>query len=171
MTVSTSFPEHAASARLALFALCGEIIIAIDAMAIHEIRRAEDATARATERGLALELDGAILPAWDLGELLGVGACTAAWVIVGLPGFARPVGFRIGRCVMVQALPVCRGIPRAIFNRRHDAITAAFSTAAIPELADHASGVVVDLTRVLGDDERARAAALDREGREAAVQA
>jgi hypothetical protein len=156
----TVFPEHPASHRLALLALCGDLVVAIDAMSIREIRRVDETALRATDDGGSLlELDGelgrVLVPGWDLGNLLGIEGDPSAWVIVDLPGSLRRVGLRLGRCVTVQALPVCRSIPRGIFARRPRAIAAGFATAAIPELTEHVSGVVIDLAGVLGDGELA----------------
>jgi hypothetical protein len=154
----TALPEHPISHQLALFALCGDLVVAIDAMSIREVRPIEDTAVRAASHGVfLLELDGehagAPVPGWDLGELLGIEAAPSAWVIVELPGSGRRVGFRLGRCVTVQALPVCRAIPRGIFTSRRYALAAGFSTAAIPELSEQVSGVVLDLAGVLGDGE------------------
>jgi hypothetical protein len=165
-------PEHPASHRLALLALCGDLVIAIDVMWVREVRRAAETSSRKVDRAMSmLELDGEGVPGWDLGELFGIVASPSTWVIVELPGLQRPVGLRVGRCVTVQSLPVCRALPRTIFSSRPRALAAAFSTAAIPGLEDHVSGVVLDLSRVLGETELASLAKLREEGREAARQA
>jgi len=153
-----ALPEHPVSHQLALFALCGDLVVAIDVMAIREIRPVEEIALRDAGGGVSLlelsgDLAGAPVPGWDLGDLLGVEDAAAAWVIVELPGSGRPIGLRVGRCVTVQSLPVCRAIPRGIFTNRAHAIAAGFSTAEIPELSAHVSGVVLDLAGVLGDDE------------------
>jgi hypothetical protein len=172
----TDFPEHPASARLALLALCADLVIAIDAMSIVQIRRTAETITHTTAHGRsALELDDQLVPGWDLGELLGLGPCTAAWVIVELSRSARRVAFRIGRCFMVEPLPVCRAIPSGIFSGPgttaeggaaggRAAITAAFSVAAIPELAGYVSGVVVDLARILPEQDLASLASFSKEG-------
>jgi hypothetical protein len=171
----TALPEHPISHQLALFALCGDLVVAIDAMSIREVRPVEDTAVRAASHGVWLieperrsredqddhgerealdgEHAGAPVPGWDLGELLGIESAPSAWVIVELPGSGRRVGFRLGRCVTVQSLPVCRAIPRGIFASRRYALAAGFSTAGIPELSEHVSGVVLDLAGVLGDGE------------------
>jgi chemotaxis signal transduction protein len=167
----TALPEHPVSSRLALLALCGDLVVAIDAMSIREIRRVAETTVRSVSRRMStLQLDGELVPGWDLGELLGIEMSPTAWVIVDLPGVHGRAGLRVGRCVMVQALPVCRAIPHAIFASRPQAIVAAFSAAAIPELTDHVSGVVIDLSRLLGDSELAAMAKLGKEGREAILE-
>jgi hypothetical protein len=184
----TALPEHPVSHQLALFALCGDLVVAIDAMAIREVRPVEDTEARAVGNGVSLldlersrddqddhgereALDGelgAAVPGWDLGELLGIEAAPSAWAIIELPGSRRRVGLRLGRCVTVQSLPVCRAIPRGIFASRPRAIAAGFSTTAIPELSEHISGVVLDLAGVLGDGELGALATVGG-GREAAL--
>jgi hypothetical protein len=168
----TALPEHPVSHQLALFALCGDLVVAIDAMAIREVRPVEDTEVRAAGNGVSLlALDGelgAAVPGWDLGELLGIEAAPSAWAIVELPGSRRRVGLRLGRCVTVQSLPVCRAIPRGIFASRPRAIAAGFSTTAIPELSEHISGVVLDLAGVLGDGELGALATVGG-GREAAL--
>ena len=167
----TALPEHPASGRLALLALCGELVIAVDAMSIREIRRVAETTARPLGRGMfALELDGERVRGWDLGDLLGVATAPLAWVIVDLPG-ARRAAFRVGHCVTVQSLPVCRALPHGIFTSRTRALAAGFSTAAIPGLEDQCSGVVIDLAHILGDRELASIASPREEGRDAARQA
>lgn len=165
----TALPEHPASSRLALLTLCGDLVVALDAMSIREIRRVAETTARAMDRMWVLEIEGERVPGWDLGELLAIETAPSAWVIVDLPGLARPVGFRLGRCVVVHALPVCRALPPGIYARRPGAFAAAFSTAGIAELTDHVSGVVVDLSCALGEDELASIAKLGSKEREAAA--
>jgi hypothetical protein len=167
----TALPEHPASGRLSLMALCGDLVVAVDAMSIREIRRVEETKARPLERGMfALDLDGERVRGWDLGELLGVAVVPTAWVVVELPG-SRLAALRVGRCVTVQSLPVCRTLPHGIFTRRTRALAAGFSTAGIAELEDHCSGVVLDLAHILGDRELASIASPGLEGREPARQA
>lgn len=143
--------------RLALMALCGELVIAIDAMAIVQLRSVAETASRDAGHGMSvLDLDGELVAGWDLGELLGMPPCHDAWVLTQLPGIARPVAFRIGRCIVVHALPPCRPVPGGIFTARAGAITAGFAALAAPLLAEHVSGVVVDLARVLDAGERER---------------
>jgi hypothetical protein len=171
----TGRPDHPLSGKLALVALCGDLVIAIDAMSLYEIRRAEHTTARAIQYDmLALDLDGQLVPGWDLGALLGIGPCSNVWAIVDLPGVGRRVGFRIGRCFSVQPLPVCGAIARESLLGavgRLDAVVAGFSVAAMPELAGYVSGVVIDLARVLSEHELAALAKLGADGRGAILEA
>jgi hypothetical protein len=159
--------------QLALLAFVGDLVIAIDVAAIVQLRHATDIAARRLDRNLfAVELDDETIPGWDVGELLGLGACDAAWAIVSLPsvGGGRRFGVRVGRCTAVQKLPACHPIPPSLFRARAGAIAAAFASAQIAELMNAPSGVVLDLSRLLtaselGAGERLRTrreAGLDR---------
>lgn len=163
----TRMANHPAGSRLALLAVCGDLVIAIEADVIHQIRRAEETKARMVDRSLwVLEQDDGDIAGWDLGELLGLGPSEDAWVIVTLSNGIR-VGLRIGRCLTVQPLPVCRSIPRSIFVARAGAIAAGFAAAGIAELEGYPSGVVIDVSQLLTEAELALARKLTREGREA----
>lgn len=163
----SKLPNHPAGSRLALLAMCGDLVIAIEADVIFQIRRAEETKARMVDRAMSvIELDGQEIVGWDLGELLGLGASADAWVIVTLPDSSR-IGLRIGRCLTVQPLPVCRAVPRTIFVSRAGAITAGFSASGIAELEGYPSGVVIDTGRLLTESELVLARKLTGEGREA----
>lgn len=163
----TKLASHPAGSRLALLAVCGDLVIAIEASVIHQIRRAEETKARLVDRSLwVLEQEDEDVAGWDLGELLGLGSSEDAWVIVTLPNGVR-VGLRIGRCVTVQPLPICRSIPRSIFVSRAGAIAAGFSATGISELEGFPSGVVIDISQLLTESELALARKLTKEGREA----
>lgn len=159
--------------QLALLAFVGDLVIAIDATAIVQLRLATDVAARRVDRNLfSVELDDETIPGWDVGELLGLGTCDAAWAIVSVPSVSggQWFGVRIGRCSAVQKLPVCHPIPPSLFGARAGAIAAAFAGPQIAELMSAPSGVVLDLSRLvtageLGAGERLRRrteAGLDR---------
>lgn len=151
-----SVPLHPASHELALLAHCGELAIAIEARTIHQMRRAAELPSFRDGELLYVDLDGELVPAWDLGELLGLGTATAAWVIADLPTpVSRRVAFRVGRCVSVRALPRCEPVPARACPARAGAIAAAFVATDLAELADVATAVVIDLARVLGPAELA----------------
>jgi hypothetical protein len=159
--------------QLALLALVGDLVIAIDAAAVVQLRLATDIAARRVDRNLfAVELDAETIPGWDVGERLGLGTWDTAWGIVSLPSVdgGRRFGVRIGRCAAVQKLPVCHPIPSSLFRARAGAIAAAFAGPQIAELMSAPSGVVLDLSRLLTAGElgagerlrRRREAGIDR---------
>jgi len=153
----------AMTGQLALLALVGDLVVALDAAAIAQLRRAADLAARRVEPAVfALELDGETVPGWDAGELLGLGACDASWVIVRLAAIhdGRRFGLRLGRCVAVQRLPACHAIPPSLFAARAGAIAAAFSTAELAAQLVAPSGIVIDLARLLTPAELALGARL-----------
>jgi len=168
MTLET----HPATGQLALLALCGELVVAFEAERIHSIRQTVETPSRELDRGLhAIELEGTVIPGWDLGELLGLGACTSAWVIVDVPELGGWLGLRVGRCMSVQQLPTCRPLPSSIFTARPGALAAGFSAAPIAELEGYPTGAVVDPRRVLLPAELESGRQVRREGRDAAPQA
>ena len=143
--------SHRATGSLALLAMCGDLIVAIEAVSIYRIHSALDVVAREdASGGWCVEIDGESVAGWDLGAVLGMPGCTAAWVILEWRGSGHGrIALRVGRCVSVRVLPVCVPIPRSIFMSRSDAIVAAFSAGDVEELAGHPSGVVVDVQALL----------------------
>lgn len=134
----------------------GELVVAIDAASVSRALRTSDVSARRVEGGLhALELEREAVPAWDLGELLGLGVMTQSWLVIEreLGKARRRFGLRVGRCVSVRTLPPTVPIPAGIFAARGGALAAAFSTAGVDELDGYPSGVVLDLRRLLSAPE------------------
>jgi len=161
----------ASTGALALLAQIGDLVIAIDAAEIALLRHISDLAARRVEHNLyAIELDDEIVPGWDAGELLGLGACDASWVIASLPAVygGRRFGLRVGRCIAVHKLPACEPIPPSLFRARAGAISAGFATQLIAAPLEAPSGVVLDLSRLLGPGELAVGARL-RAQREAVL--
>jgi hypothetical protein len=158
---------------LGLFCLVGDLLVAIDAAAIVQVARTADLGARRLEGSLhAIDLPGETVPAWDLGDLLGLGTSTTSWVVLDVAGGTpRRFALRLGRCLSVREIPPHRPLPAAIFTARERAIAGGFSTDGIPELEEHAAGVVLDVRRLLHDGEvaaGARVGAREERGRERA---
>jgi hypothetical protein len=134
--------------KLALLAMVGDLVIAIDASQVFQIRRAVETATRRIESNLyAIDLDGHTVPGWDTGELFGTGNATEAWVIIEVPIDPRIArfGLRVGRCISVQRLPPTLPLPRGLFGVRPSAVTGAF-VLPVPEDSTGAppSGVVLD---------------------------
>lgn len=146
---------HPASGQLALLTVCGDLVVAIAASAVHQVRAAEDTPADAPTHGVTvLDIDGAQVAGWNLCALLGLPAARDAWVIVDLPDGTR-VGLLVDRCVTVQNLPACRPIPPGVLGQRAGALAAGFAADALAELAGYPAGAVLDLAHVLSAPERA----------------
>ncbi len=113
--------------ELFLVVRCGELLLALPAAAIERVALPEDAESLLGE--LPLPVEAALPPVrigegthagWDLGELLGVGPQSAAWVVLRLPhpGGPRPAALRTGPCLNMIRLSLGTTLPRGIFARR-----------------------------------------------------
>ena len=143
--------------RLALVALVDNLIVAIDAAQVFQIRRAAELMSRQVDQNLyALELDHQRIPGWDLGNLFKLGTCTNAWVImdVELDKRNQRIALRVGRCIAVIRLPKCYALPPGVLASRTGAVSSAFSTTKLVEVAEIGpAGVVLDATRLLAASE------------------
>lgn len=157
---------HAASDRLALLAVCGDLVVAFDATTIVQVRTADDTPSRVVDGMTVLTVGDEDIPAWDLGVLLGWPQSSASWVIVDLPSVSLRIGLGLDRCLAVHELPICRAIPPGLFAQRRGGIGAGFSTAGFPEVAGYPSGVVVDPSTLLADAELRAGRKLTRGTRE-----
>jgi hypothetical protein len=140
------------SDRLALLVTVGDLVVALDALRIVSIRRAAETAMRKVDANLfVLDLEPYHVPGWDLGELLALGPCSTAWVIIEQTHAARSyqIALRVGRCIAVRKLPETRRIPNNAFGARRGALAAAFTTAGIPEVPDAPTGVLIDLAHLL----------------------
>jgi hypothetical protein len=141
-----------ATGQLALLLTIGELVVAIEANQVFQIRRAPEVGTRRIEANLyALDLDDQTIPGWDAGELFGVGACKDAWVILEaeLGHRVHMFGLRVGRCIAVRPLPPCLPLPRGVFAARAGAICAAFSTTSLAEVQHVPSGGLLALRQLL----------------------
>jgi hypothetical protein len=151
-------------AGLALIGLCGDMVVALEAQLVHQIRSAaETPVLNSAQAGTLIEVDGDMIPAWNLGSLLEITSPAAFWVLVDIASFGRRVAFGLRRCLAVQTLPETHLIPDGIFERRRGAIIGGFLCSSIPELAGYPTGVVLNAVGLLGPQERAILAQLNRE--------
>jgi hypothetical protein len=151
--------------QLALLTHVGELMVAIDAAKVLLIRRVAETEARRVERNLyAVDLEARTVPGWDLGELLGLGSCSSAWVIAEIPrrSSRQTIGLRVGRCISVRTLPRCSRLPASVITARRGALAAGFSTRTIPEVQGVPWGLVLELARLLTRAELDAGARLDR---------
>ncbi len=158
---------------LSLLGMVGELVVAIPAPRVFQIRRAVDTATRRLESNLyALDLDDETLPGWDLGDLLGLGLCNNAWVIIEAPHVrAAKFGLRMGRCIAVRDVAEARALPEGIFGARRGALAAGFAAKPITELDGYPSGVVLALEKLFTAAELEAGARVTKRGsgREAAT--
>lgn len=141
-----------ATGQLALLLTIGELVVAIEANEVFQIRRAAEVATRHIEANLyAIDLDDQTLPGWDAGMLFGAAPCKDAWVILDtdIHHRVRTFALRVGRCFAVRKLPTCLPIPSGVFTTRVGAISAAFSTASLPEVQHVPSGGLLALRHLL----------------------
>jgi hypothetical protein len=156
VTISTDQMSSRVGAGLALIGLCGDMVVAIEAQLVHQIRSAADTPLlNSAQGGTLIEVDGDMIPAWNLGSLLEIPAQAAFWALVDIASFGRRIAFGLSRCLAVQTLPQTWLIPDGIFQRRRGAIIGGFLCGSIPELAGYPTGVVLNATGLLGPQERA----------------
>lgn len=144
------------SDRLALLCVTGELLVAVLAHEVFQIRRAPEVATRRIENNLyAIDLEDSTIPGWDLGDLLKLGSSNDAWVICEpqLDRGVRRFGLRVGRCMAVLKLPPCAPVPVGVFGARQRALPYAFATSTLTEIQNWPSGVVVDLAQLLGAGE------------------
>ena len=100
--------------------------------------------------------------AWDLGELLGLPALSAAWVLLEVPHGKKtiPVALRTGACLVVEALPKTIPLPHRALAARSDAVRGAF--AATGRHGGALFGLSLDPTRLFTPSELDAASALLR---------
>ena len=149
-------PRLDATDQLALLATAGELVVAIRANEVFQIRRAVETRTRKLESNLfAVDLEDITLPGWDLGELFKLGTCTDAWIIVEPMAGRKLKRFclRVGKCIAVHRLPKCHSMPRGVFTSRSSAIASAFATREIAEVQSWPSGGVLDLDALLASAE------------------
>jgi hypothetical protein len=106
-----------------------------------------------------VEADRQRFAAWDLGEMLGMPALHAAWLLMGVPhgGVHLPLALRIGPCLLVGRIPASRSLPIGIFRQRAHALAACFATEGMgPRAAFSVAGLLLDPAALFTSDELER---------------
>jgi hypothetical protein len=149
---------NSASGKLALIASVGDLLIAIEASRIVEIRPSTEVEIRGTTGNQEIRNGSDFIPARSVLTLCGrnESSVVAAWVITMIRSTNQPKGtpvaLGVGRCIAVHLLPECIALPD-IFAQRPGAIAAAFATDSFPDIVDYPSGLVIDPQAILTLDE------------------
>jgi hypothetical protein len=108
-----------------------------------------------------LDVAGAPYASWDLGELLGVGRLSTAWVLLAVPagGADVRIALRTGPCVAVVPMPRWSALPPRAFVTRARAMERVFS---MRDLGGEGIGLAVDLAHLFARQELEAAAAIQR---------
>jgi hypothetical protein len=142
------------NAVLCVLVRCHTLVVAVPARLVLRMALADEvATTRASNGALLARSGDAVLPAWDLGALLGLSSPTAAWLFLSVDGGAQPVSLALatGRCLAVRPLPAPTPLPSGLFKKHSDAVVGAFRVD--DTLRSQGAGIVgvwLDPLRLLG---------------------
>jgi hypothetical protein len=154
-TVSTRKPELVrgrAIAELAVMVRFGELVVAVAAERVSRIVMADEAepVAGATP---SVRIGGAVLPAWDLGKLLGLVDPPAAWLVMTTSDEpnAPVIALGTGPCVAVASHDGISPLPIGVVSAPLAAVLGVFVTdPALRERGVGSLGVRVDPMRLIG---------------------
>ena len=139
-------------AELAVLVQFGDLVVAIAAQRVSRIVMAEEATAVARVVP-SVQIGDAVLPAWDLGKLLGLGSAPVAWLIMTTsdePG-APEIAIGTGPCIAVATHDAAAPLPAGVVSAPAAAVAGVFVTdPALRERGVGYLGVRVDPMRLIG---------------------
>lgn len=147
------------SRELSVIVRAGDLCVALPAARVARLILADDLPVMRDGAPGLVEVAGAPYASWDLGELLGVGKLSAAWVLLAVPasGSDLRVALRTGPCVAVVPMPRWSAVPPRAFVARPRALGRVFS---MRELGGTGIGLAVDPVHLFVRHELEAAAAL-----------
>ncbi|HEY0479649.1 MAG TPA: hypothetical protein VGD37_19150 [Kofleriaceae bacterium] len=145
-------PRNAAISELAVMVQFGELVVAIAAQRVARIVMADEAVP-APGATPSVQIGGAVLPAWDLGKLLGFSEPPAAWLIMATgdePG-APEIAVGTGPCISVSSHHGISPLPPGVIAAPFAAVAGVFATdAVLRERGAGHLGLRVDPLRLIG---------------------
>ena len=138
---------------LAVMVQFGDLVVAVAAQRVARIVLADEAvpaTPRATPR---VQIGGTVMPAWDLGKLLGFTAPPAAWLVFATTDQpdAPEIALGTGPCIAVAGHASAAPLPGGVVAAPEAAIVGVFATdPALRERGIGELGVQVDPLRLIG---------------------
>jgi hypothetical protein len=138
--------------ELAVMVRFGELVVAVAAQQVSRIVLAEDAVPAAGATP-SVRIGDTVLPAWDLGKLLGFTEPPAAWLVMTTsdePGAPR-IALGTGPCVAVASHDGVSPLPPGVVSAPVAAVLGVFVTdAALRERGAGHLGVRIDPMRLIG---------------------
>lgn len=140
--------------ELAVIVQFGDLVVALPAHRVSRIVLASEVVA-VSVRGPTphVQIGGHAFPAWDMGQMLGLGGVPAAWLIMRTtddPG-APEIALGTGPCVAIAAHDVVAPLPYGVVTAPHAAVLGVFATdAALRARGVGELGVRVDPVRLIG---------------------
>jgi hypothetical protein len=138
--------------ELAVMVQFGELVVAIAAERVSRIAMADEATA-VTGATPSVRIGDAVLPAWDLGKLLGLAAPAAAWLVMttGDDPAAPKIAVATGPCLAVAAHGQVSPLPAGVVSAPPAAVLGVFVTdPALRERGLGHLGVRIDPMHLIG---------------------
>jgi hypothetical protein len=138
---------------LAVLVQFGRLVVAVAAQRVARIVLAEEAVPappRATPR---IQIGGTVMPAWDLGKLLGIREPTTAWLVVTTTDQpdAPEIALGTGPCIAVATHASAAPLPGGVVVAPEAAVVGVFATdPALRERGIGELGVRVDPLRLIG---------------------
>ena len=140
-------------AELAVLVRFGELVVAVAAQRVSRIVMADevvDAPDRATP---SVRLGATVLPAWNLGELLGIAEAPAAWLVMTTSDEpnASTIALGTGPCMAVASHDELSALPPGVVSAPAAAVLGVFATDAnLRERGAGHLGMRVDPMRLIG---------------------
>jgi hypothetical protein len=145
--------------ELAVMVRFGELVVAVAAQRVSRIAMADEAVP-ATGTAPSVRIGDDVLPAWNLGKLLGFSEPPAAWLVMTMgdePG-AQRIALGTGPCIAISAHGHVSSLPAGVVSVSSAAVVGVFVTDQL--LRDRGVGhlgVRVDPLRLIGSTELATA--------------
>lgn len=145
-------PLAAGISELAVMLQFGDLVVAVAAQRVARIALPDEAVPAAAATP-SVRIADAVLPAWDLGELLGLEAAPAAWLVMttgdepGAPRFALGTG----PCLAIAAHGEVSALPGGVVSAPPGAVVGVFATdPALRARGVGPLGIRLDPVRLIG---------------------
>jgi hypothetical protein len=138
--------------ELAVMVRFGELVVAVAAQRVARIVMAEEAV-RGGGATPSVRIGAAVLPAWELGKLLGLSEDSAAWLVIKTsdePG-APEIALGTGPCIAVSSHDAVSPLPGGVVTAPAAAVLGVFVTDAVLRASGVGQiGLRVDPMRLIG---------------------
>jgi hypothetical protein len=153
------------NAELSVMVQFGQLVVAVAAQRVVRIALADDVVPVPARARPSVQIGGAVLPAWDLGKLLGLGGAPAAWLVVMTsdePAAPR-IALGTGPCIAIASHGQISALPAGVVSAPAAAVEGVFATdAALRERGVGPLGVRIDPMCLIGASALATALRGDR---------
>ena len=138
---------------LAVLVQFGRLVVAIAAQRVARIVLADEAVPAAPRSTPRIQIGGTVMPAWDLGKLLGFREAPAAWLVFTTTDQpdSPEIALGTGPCIAVATHDGAAPLPGGVVVGPESAVIGVFATdLALRERGIGELGVRVDPLRLIG---------------------